>query len=77
MTEFTAGRFRFPEAVVPFYEKGYRYYININYDITRKLSTWFRLAQTISPGKTTIGSGNDEISGNHKTEVKLQALYRF
>ena len=64
-------------SIPPFYEKGYRYYINVNYDVSRKLSTWFRLAQTISPGKTKIGSGYDEISGNHKTEIKIQAMYRF
>jgi hypothetical protein len=64
-------------SIPPFYEKGYRYYLNINYDITRKISTWFRIAQTINPGKTSIGSGNDEIAGNRKTEVKLQVLYNF
>ncbi|MES2777030.1 MAG: helix-hairpin-helix domain-containing protein [Bacteroidota bacterium] len=58
-----------------FYEKGYRYYLNLNYDLSRRLSAWFRISQTISPGKTSIGSGNDEISGNRKTELKLQALY--
>ena len=64
-------------SIPAFFEKGYRYYFNINYDVSRKLSTWFRFAQTISPGKTNIGSGFDEIAGNHKTEIKLQAMYRF
>ena len=60
-----------------FYDKGYRYYFNINYDITRKLSVWLRLAQTIYPEKKIIGSGLDEIDGNHKTEVKLQSIINF
>ncbi len=60
-----------------FYEKGYRYYLNLNYDITRKLSVWARIAQTINPERTSIGSGLDEINGNRKTEVKLQVIYRF
>jgi len=64
-------------SIPPFYEKGYRYYLNINYDVSRRLSTWFRFAQTISPGASTVGSGNDEITGNRRTEVKLQAMYRF
>ncbi len=64
-------------SIPAFYEKGYRYYLNINYDLNRKLTTWFRLAQTISPGKTSVGSGFDEINGNHRTEVKFQAMYRF
>ena len=60
-----------------FYDKGYRYYLNVNYDLTRKLTAWARIAQTINPDRTSIGSGLDQINGNHKTEVKLQLMYRF
>jgi hypothetical protein len=60
-----------------FYDKGYRWYINLNYDFSKKLSFWFRLAQTIYKDKTTVGSGLDEINGNRKTEVKLQLQYYF
>jgi len=60
-----------------FYEKGYRWYVNMNYDITRKLTVWARIAQTISPERMSIGSGLDEIKGNQKTEIKLQLLYKF
>ena len=60
-----------------FYDKGYRYYFNLNYDLTRKLTFWFRWAQTIYKDATTVGSGLDEISGNKKTEVKLQLQYIF
>ncbi len=60
-----------------FYDKGYRYYLNINYDINKKLSLWARVAQYLYPERTIIGSGLDEIQGNHRTEVKLQALYKF
>ncbi len=60
-----------------FYETGYRYYLNLNYDVNKKLSLWGRIAQTLSPGKKSVGSGLDEIAGNHRTEVKFQAMYRF
>ncbi|MGG9971404.1 ComEA family DNA-binding protein [Ferruginibacter sp. SUN002] len=60
-----------------FYNKGFRYYVNLNYDFSKKLSAWFRIAQTIYDGQTTVGSGLDEISGNRKTEVKLQLQYLF
>jgi len=60
-----------------FYDKGYRYYLNLNYDLTRKWSIWCRIAQTLYPGKTVIGSGLDEINGNKKTEVKLQSIFSF
>ena len=60
-----------------FYDKGYRYYINLNYDFSKKLSLWLRLAQTVFKEKTTVGSGLDEINGNRRTEIKLQAQYYF
>jgi hypothetical protein len=60
-----------------FYLKGYRYYFNINYDLTKKLTVWGRWAQTIYPDRTSVGSGLDEIKGNKKSEFKLQAIYKF
>jgi hypothetical protein len=60
-----------------FYDKGYRYYLNINYDITKKLKVWLKFAQTLYRNKTLTGSGLDEIKGNRKTEIKLQLLYKF
>jgi hypothetical protein len=60
-----------------FYDKGYRYYVNVNYDVNKKMTVWFRWAQTVFKNKETIGSGLDEIIGNKRTEVKLQMLYSF
>ncbi len=60
-----------------FYDKGYRYYLTLNYDLSKKTSFWLRWSQTIYKDKNTIGSGLDEISGNRKTEIKLQARYLF
>jgi DNA uptake protein ComE-like DNA-binding protein len=60
-----------------FYEKGYRYYLNLNYDINKKITVWAKFAQYLYPEKNIIGSGLDEISKNHKTEAKLQILYNF
>jgi Helix-hairpin-helix motif len=60
-----------------FYDKGYRYYINANYDINKKISIWARVAQYLYPNKSIIGSGLDEIQGNSRTEVKLQAIYKL
>ena len=57
-----------------FYDKGYRYYLNLNYDLTKKISLWFRFAQTIYPGKIAIGSGLDQINSSHKSEIKVQGL---
>lgn len=60
-----------------FFDKGYRYYLTLNYDLSKKTSLWLRLAQTIYRDKNIIGSGLDEIAGNRKTEIKLQARYLF
>lgn len=58
-----------------FFDKGYRYYVNVNYDISVKLTAWMRFAQTIYHDKSSIGSGLDEIKGNKKTEIKMQLIY--
>ena len=60
-----------------FYDKGYRYYVNLNYDLGKKLSFWVKWAQYIYPDKIIIGSGLDEIRNNHKSEMKLQVMYKF
>jgi hypothetical protein len=60
-----------------FYGTGYKYYVNLNYDVSKKISFWGKFARTIYPDQHTIGSGLDLINSNHKTEVKLQMMYRF
>ena len=60
-----------------FYGKGFRYFINVNYDVTRKLTIWTRLAQYFYPNQFKTGSSLDEINKNHKTEVNIQLLYKF
>lgn len=60
-----------------FFDKGYRYYLNLKYKLSKNLSAWTRVAQTIYPEKEKIGSGLDEIKGNSRTEVKLQIIYNF
>ena len=60
-----------------FYDKGYRYYLNLNYDLSKRVRLWFRVTQTVFPGKISVGSGLDEIGGNHKTEFKVQAIVSY
>jgi DNA uptake protein ComE-like DNA-binding protein len=60
-----------------FYDKGLRYYININYDVNKKITLWIKWAQSLYKDKTLIGSGLDEIKGSIKSEIKLQAQYKF
>lgn len=64
-------------SIPAFYDKGFRYYINLQEDINKKLTIWVRWAQTIYRDKNLIGSGLDEIAGDTKSEIKLQANYKF
>jgi len=64
-------------SIPAFFDKGVRYYLNANYDVTRKMTVWARFAQTINPGKTLVGSGLDAIKGDRRTEVKLQMICLF
>jgi hypothetical protein len=59
-------------SIPAFFDKGYRYYLLLNYNLDKKLTFWLRFAQTIYPEKKLIGSGLDEISGRRKTELKAQ-----
>lgn len=64
-------------SIPQFSGRGFRYYINVNYDVSKKMTVWFRWAQTIYRDKTSIGSSLDEIQGNKRSEVKLQVVYNF
>ncbi len=64
-------------SIPPVYGKGIRWYANINYDLTRNISFWFRLARSYYPDQTSIGSGLDEIPTNHKTDYKVQVRFLF
>jgi hypothetical protein len=57
-----------------FYDKGFRYYVNIKWRPSPSVSCWFRWAGTVYQGKNVIGSGLDEIEGSSKNELKIQLL---
>ena len=60
------------------YGMGTRYYLNLRYDAGKKLSLWLKLAQTVyADDRTTVSSGNEEITGNRKTDVRFQMRWKF
>lgn len=59
-------------SIPAFFDRGFRYYLNLNYDLTRKITIWLRWAQTLYSNKKSIGSGLDEIEGNSRSELRLQ-----
>jgi len=60
-----------------FFDKGYRYYINVSCHFTRKFTCWVRFAETIYTENNSSGSGLDLINKPVKTEIKLQGIYNF
>ena len=64
-------------SIPAYYGRGFRWYALLNYDITPKLSCWLRLSRTNLSNQNTIGSSLDKINAPHRTDVKLQARYRF
>lgn len=64
-------------SIPAFFDKGFRYYINAKYEISKNLNCWVRLAQTVYQDRKEVGSGLDEIQGNRRTELKLQLRWLF
>lgn len=55
-----------------YYGQGSRYYLNLKYELNRNLSCWLKLAQTTySDSRETISSGNEQIQGNRKTDLRF------
>ena len=57
---------------------GNRYYLNLRYDLSKRLSLWFKIAQTVyADDRETLSSGNETISGNKKTDARLMLKWEF
>ncbi len=66
------------EFFIPFFQnRGKRYYVNLRYDGIPNTTLEFRAARTILENQETIGSGNETIFGNKRTELKAQLRFRF
>lgn len=59
-----------------YYYKGMRAYLMLRYKI-QNFSIWLRVSRTHYIDRETIGSGLTQIDKPHKTEVKIQGMYRF
>jgi hypothetical protein len=57
---------------------GNRYYLNLQYDLNKRLSLWFKIAQTVyADDRESLSSGNETISGNRKTDVRFLVKWEF
>ena len=64
-------------SVPAYYGRGMRFYWNLNYSFNRKVSIWFRYAQTYFADRQVVSSGLNEIAGPRRSEVKMQLRYKF
>ncbi len=63
---------------VPAYQgKGVRFYVNARYTLIRGFDLWLRYSLTSYYDQKTVGSGNDQIDGNKRSDVRLQMRYQF
>ena len=61
-------------SVPALYEKGSRAYLMVNYDVTKKIELWIRVAQTFYSNRQFQNYGDrlSEINAPSKTELKIQ-----
>ena len=64
-------------SVPAFFDSGFRYYLNINVDIKKNLTIWLRWSQTLYGKPVVSGSGPDKITGNRRSEIRLQTRWIF
>jgi hypothetical protein len=63
---------------IPSYSgSGQRIYLMIKGKPCKGLDIWIRLARTIYSNRKSIGTGCDEIAGNKKTEIRVQAVLKL
>lgn len=60
-----------------YYGNGLRYYVNLNFDVSKSFSLWLKFSRTGYRDGLTVGSGSSEILGNSKSDIKLQAMLQF
>ena len=64
-------------SIPAFYDQGYRYYVNINYNLNSNISFWLKWSQTLYQNVESIGTGLDEIPGSKKSEIRVMARVTF
>jgi hypothetical protein len=64
-------------SIPAYHDRGIRTYLNIRFTMNKHLDFWLKIADTYYPQKQTIGSGLEEISGKHRTDLRIQARIRF
>jgi hypothetical protein len=64
-------------SIPPFSGWGWRYYVNLGYDVSTKVTAWLRWAHIRYGGQNTVGAGLEQSSGPHRSELKMQLRWIF
>ncbi len=59
------------------FDQGQRMYLLIHYQATKWLEFWLKAATTVYENRNVIGSGLNQIVGNIKSDIGIQARMRF
>ncbi|MBK8442960.1 MAG: helix-hairpin-helix domain-containing protein [Sphingobacteriales bacterium] len=64
-------------SVPPYYGRGTRWYAVLRYKVLRNLDIWLRYARTDFDDRTVISSGNNQINGSARDDVRAQIRWKF
>ena len=64
-------------SIPAYYNKGTRFYANLKYRAKKHLTLEARYAQTFWNNQEAFSSGNNRIEGSTRSEIKVQARWRF
>lgn len=57
-------------SIPPYYYRGSRYYLTVRYRVLKNVDVWLRYSQTFWSNQNEVGSGNDLIDGQTRSEIK-------
>ena len=64
-------------SIPAYYDRGYRTYLLLQYAAGEMMDIWMRIAHTRLPGRESIGSGLNGITGDAHSDIKIQLRLRF
>jgi hypothetical protein len=64
-------------ALPAFYDNGFRYFLNVQYEMSKKIHCRLKFSQNIYPNKTEIGTGYDLIKGCKKTQIGFETIFSW
>mgnify|MGYP003297920873 CR=1 FL=1 len=64
-------------SVLAYQHSGIRFYFNGRLQLRRDVDMWMKYSLSSYSNLDKIGSGLDEITGSHRSEIKLQFRYQF